>query len=534
MATQTNSIPGSGYGNPYIDSLVWGSGWTNTSTPIRYWFGSGPVAAVDSSIGAFSGHEWSDAEKSAFGAAMAQYAAVSNLTFTAAISGSEADADIVWWLAPQSAMGAGSLGLHEVPDTSWSPIYGYFNYQDPSWSYLEQGQYGFVTVIHELGHGMGLAHPHDGGDHRDATIFPGVRGPWSTGNYGLNQGIWTTMSYNDGWDKMPSNSDAYGWQGTLMALDVAALQAIYGANTTTATGDNTYQLPDSNGAGTFWSCIWDAGGVDTISNQGSVVAGIINLNEAPLVGANAGGYVSADSGVVGGFTIAHGVVIENALGGAGNDTLIGNAANNVLDGGVGQDIMSGGAGNDSYYVDNIRDSISEASGGGTDTVYAAISYTLGKNIENLALTDAGAINGTGNTANNWLTGNEAVNLLNGSSGNDILVGAGGADRLTGGRGMDTFLYLDLLDSPSGSLSRDTIIDFKASEGDHINLSAIDANTGLEGDQAFSYIGSAPFSAAGQIHFSAGLLSADTNGDGLAELEIMLVGVKVFDAAMLLA
>lgn len=534
MAIQTNDIPGSGYGNVYIDSLVWGCGWSDTSTPIRYWFGSGPVAEFDSSIGAFEGRTWTPTEQSAFVAAMAQYSAVSNLTFTEASSGGEGAADIVWWLAPETAMGAGSLGLHEVPDESWTPIYGYFNYDEPSWDFLSQGGYGFVSVIHEMGHGMGLAHPHDGGDHGDATTFPGVRGPWSTGTSGLNQGIWTTMSYNDGWNKMPSYSDAYGWQGTLMAFDIAALQAIYGANMTTATGDDLYQLPSGNAPGTFWSCIWDAGGNDTISNQGSAVATIINLNEAPLVGTNAGGFVSEDKGILGGFTIAHGVVIENALGGSGNDTLIGNAANNVLDGGAGQDVMSGGAGNDNYYVDNVRDVVTEAGNAGTDTVYAAITYTLGKNFENLVLTGGAGINGTGNTANNILTGSDAANLLNGSAGNDILIGAGGADRLTGGRGADIFTFLAASDSLSGIATRDTITDFKVREGDHINLSAIDANTSLDGDQAFSYIGGGSFTDAGQLRFSAGVLSGDTDNDGLSEFEILLVGVRVFDASMLLA
>jgi serralysin len=326
MADQTNSIPGTGYGSPYIDSLIWGCGWTGGApVAIDYFFGEGYVPLSDSSLGTdFTGAAWSGREIGAFETALDRYEAVCNVEFQpgADLAGS----DIVWWLAPESAMGAGYLGMHEVPDNSWTPIYGYFNYEDPTWQYLDQGEYGFVTVIHELGHGMGLAHPHDGGDHADATVFPGVRGPWSTGKNGLNQGIWTTMSYNDGWDKLPSHSDEYGWQGTLMALDVAALQKIYGVNTATATGDDIYALPDVNGSGTYWDCIWDAEGADTISNDGSSIACTINLNEAPLAGANAGGYVSAAKGIIGGYTIAHGAVIENAVGGSGDDTLIGNAA----------------------------------------------------------------------------------------------------------------------------------------------------------------------------------------------------------------
>jgi len=534
VATQSNSIPGSGYGSPYVDSLIWGCGWTGGApVVINYFFGEGYVPLSDSSLGTdFTGAAWSGGEKSAFGAAVAQYEAVCNVDFQQA--GDAGSADIVWWLAPESAMGAGSLGMHEVPDNSWSPIYGYFNYEDPTWQYLDQGQYGFITVIHELGHGMGLAHPHDGGDHSDATVFPGVRGPWSTGTYGLNQGIWTTMSYNDGWDKAPSASYEYGWQGTLMALDVTSLQEIYGANMATAASDDDYQLPDTLASGTFWECIWDPGGVDTISNDGSSIACTINLNEAPLVGANAGGYVSAVKDIVGGYTIAHGAAIENAVGGSGNDTLIGNAADNVLDGGAGRDVMSGGAGDDIYYVDATRETVTEASGAGIDTVYSTITYTIGRNVENLVLIDGAAINGTGNAADNFLMGNDTANLLSGGKGNDVLIGTEGPDRLTGGRGMDAFIYLSVSDSPAGFGARDMITDFRSASGDRLDLSAIDANTLAANDQAFSFIGAAVFSEAGQLRFSARILSGDTDGDGAADLEIQLVGVSSFDVTALVA
>ena len=431
MAAQTNSIAGSGYGSAYIDSLIWGCGWTGyTSSPITYYFGSGYLPASDSSIGAFTGDAWSNAEKTAFTMALANYTSVCNLKFTEASSASSAD--IVWWQAPQSAMTIGGqvmLGLHEVPDTSYPNIYGYFNYQDSSWNYLEKGQYGYISAIHELGHAFGLAHPHDGGDHADATNFPGVTNENDLGTYSMNQGIWTTMGYNDGWatNPAPGGTYSYGWQGTLMALDIAALQALYGANMNTATGNDTYMLPKVNAVGTYWSSIWDAGGTDTISNAGSSIACTINLNEAPLTGANAGGYVSWDSGIVGGFTIAHNAIIENATGGSGNDTLIGNSANNVLDGGIGNDTMIGGLGNDTYYVDNTSDVVTENLNEGSDTVYSTVNYTLGVNVENLVLTGLATINGYGNTLNNTLYGNSANNIVDGGLGNDTMIGGAGDD-----------------------------------------------------------------------------------------------------------
>ena len=545
MPTQSNSIPGHGYTVPgtttastYIDSLVWGCAWVGVSpgTPITYYFGSGAVnaghAAFDS-LPTFTGAAWTQTQKDAFTTALAQYSAVCNLSFQEAST--QGAANIVWWLAPQSAMGAGSLGLHDVPDGSTAQLYGYFNYQDPTWNYLSPGGDGFVTVIHELGHGMGLAHPHDGGDHADATRFPGVRSAFSTGSSGLNQGIWTTMSYNDGWNQAPATSYAYGYQGSLMALDVAALQAIYGANTSTRTGNDTYALPSVNAAGTYWQCLWDAGGSDTITNAGSSLACTINLNAAPLVGANAGGYVSRDLGIIGGYTIANGVTIENATGGSGNDVLVGNAADNTLDGGAGADAMSGGKGNDTYIVDNVSDSVTEQSGEGTDTVLASVSWTLSGNVENLVLTGSAALSGTGNALDNQITGNAGNNTLNGGNGNDVLIGGAGADRLTGGRGADVFKFIQASDSPVGLSLHDVITDFNPSQGDRIDLSQIDANSVAGGDQAFAYIGAAVFSGSpGELRFSAGLLAGDINGDGVADFEVQITGVSSLGPASLVA
>ena len=124
-------------------------------------------------------------------------------------------------------------------------------------------------------------------------------------------------------------------------------------------------------------------------------------------------------------------------GGAGNDTLDGGVGNDTLDGGVGNDSMIGGAGDDVFIVDATTDIASEASAGGTDTVQAAATFTLGLNIEQLVLTGTVAINGTGNSVANVITGNTAANLLSGSGGNDTLIGNDGNDTLDGGTGNDS-------------------------------------------------------------------------------------------------
>lgn len=122
----------------------------------------------------------------------------------------------------------------------------------------------------------------------------------------------------------------------------------------------------------------------------------------------------------------------SATGNALDNTLTGNSGDNSLDGGAGEDVMIGGAGNDVYYVENGDDIVSEtlSTGGGTDTVYAALSYTATTNVENVILSAGG---------NLTLSGNAGVNTLTGNTGNNILDGKAGADRMVGGDGDDTYV-----------------------------------------------------------------------------------------------
>jgi trimeric autotransporter adhesin len=111
----------------------------------------------------------------------------------------------------------------------------------------------------------------------------------------------------------------------------------------------------------------------------------------------------------------------SATGNTQNNVLTGNTGNNSLDGGSGDDTLAGGLGDDTYTVDSSGDTITENADEGSDTVQSGIDYTLGSNLENLALTGSSTLSGTGNTLNNILTGNSGTNTLTGGAGDDTYV-----------------------------------------------------------------------------------------------------------------
>jgi serralysin len=354
----TTSHPGSGYGSDYIDALVkGGTGWEKSAaTILTYSF-----APVDSDTPA-----WTASEKQAFANACQAYANVCNLKFVEGVYRDQAaeSTSLVFHKVPQSTWtddGSGMVTLadfqfpYDGANVFYGAFDGRFNYQHSSWSYLQAGGLGFNTILHELGHGLGLAHPF--GNNSPETNFPGVTTWQDFGSDQLDQGVWTVMAYHHDWQNSPGNHTygfKWGYGQTPMSFDVATMQALYGANTTFKTGNDTYVLPTAEQDGVGWQCIWDAGGVDTLSNAGASSACQINLNAYPKQGGvPSGGFVSYNIGnqIAGGFTIADGVDIENAIGGNGDDVLTGNALANSLSGGGGNDTLTGGAGADHFVFD---------------------------------------------------------------------------------------------------------------------------------------------------------------------------------------
>ena len=507
-----------------------------------------------------------DWEKEVYLNAFGAYSKVADLVYVEVQDRTDADFVLITYEGTPGP-GVSLLGRMSPPDEE-NEGRTEFNANDERWTEegLAPGGFSFNTLIHELGHGHGLAHPHDNGGRSGIMhgVEPdGVAFSYTNGDFDLNQGVYTMMSYEDGWEMSPYGSaettDPYGWLGSLMAFDVAAIQDKYGVNEAWATGKDTYILKDVNAAGTYYECLWDAGGIDLIAYSGARDANI-DLRAASLeYEYGGGGWISYAHGVFGGFTIANGVTIENATSGWGNDTLIGNSAANVLtsgagndmlDGGGGGDRMIGGTGNDTYNVDSTGDRVIELVQGGTDTVLASVSHTLSDHVERLIYEGAGPATLRGNIRNNLIDASAATGVVNisggdgvdqlkggsagdtlfggrnadtlfGNGGNDRIYGGPGGDKMLGGAGADSFIY----DASSVDGSQDRISGFSHAEGDKIGLGSIDANTNVAGNQAFTFIGNSAFSGtAGELHLiidATGrfLAEGDVNGDAIADFAI---------------
>ncbi len=241
---------------------------------------------------------------------------------------------------------------------------------------------------------------------------------------------------------LPQTLDAGGGNDVINSHGLA-LEVLGGA------GDD--RLNGGNAAGFF-----DGGdGTDT-ADYSTATKGVI----VQMVSGNPGGTIGgrgllANVEIVNGSNFADKLLGDggdNVLnGGGGNDFLSGGDGNDTLYGGAGADKLVGGAGDDTYIMDDHLDTIVEGGNGGTDTVRTSLDWTLTAGLENLVLTGAAAVNGTGTAKANVLTGNDAANTLLGLGGNDVLVGGGGQDVLDGGKGSDVYVVNALSDETSAEI-----------------------------------------------------------------------------------
>ncbi|MBI5277378.1 MAG: Ig-like domain-containing protein [Burkholderiales bacterium] len=406
-------------GDEVIDSLIWGTRWQ--SHTVNYSFAtSNSYYSTSSSTGygPSSGDEepWSDwdvltsSQKTSVRAALAAWSAVADLKFNEVTDSSTVAGDIRFAFSSSSS---GQAWAYSPADAAWGGDV-WFNTDGTSHgSNWTAGSYEFLAAIHEIGHAIGLKHPFSTSPYNSALIPEG----WDCRSF-------TVMSYSAGLD-LPNTYFSFE-PTTPMLADILALQEIYGPNTSTNAGDNTFSF----GNGTYHQTIWDAGGTDWIVDTSSLGSEIdLRAGYGSSLGTDV--YVQDLFGTnlfaVYNVWIAFDVTIENARGGSGKDVIRGNDLANIVDGGAGADSLYGGKGGDTYYADNVGDVITEDGGEGSDLVYSSIAYTLPANVESLVLTGSGNLSGTGNADANLLTGNTGSNQLKGGAGNDTIDGGAGND-----------------------------------------------------------------------------------------------------------
>lgn len=338
---------------------------------------------------------------------------------------------------------------------------------------LGDSYYAVTTMIHEIGHAIGLSHPGDY-DALDDEDGDGVPDPISYANdaaFAQDSLQYSIMSYWDAYETGAQHIDwslaNFAYAATPLVHDIAAIQAIYGADTTTRAGNTVYGFNSTADRAAYdftlntrpIVAIWDGGGNDTLDFSGWMTPSIIDLNEgafssgggtmefATLEEVNANrislGLAARDQatyddyvalrealGLENGLfkdniSIAYGVTIENAVGGGGDDLIIANNVANRIDGRDGFDTVS-------YQTATTGVTVSLLTGGGT-------GGALGDRLTSIEA----------------LIGSAFDDRLTGSAGRNVLEGGAGNDRLTGAGGRDMFVF-QVTNQSSGT---DRILDF---------------------------------------------------------------------------
>jgi Ca2+-binding RTX toxin-like protein len=350
------------------------------------------------------------------------------------------------------------------------------------------------------------------GDDGD-NVISGLAGDNHLYGYGGNDALWggedeDSLEGGEGADVLKG----FGGNDFLIGGDEA--DTMWGG-----TGDDLYSVDDAadvvtefagEGSDTVWASIHY-----TLGDQ------VENLTLVNIGGLNGTGN---DLG-----NVIVGNDYDNLLNGAGGaDTIAGNNGADIIDGGTGADTMLGGQGFDIFIVDDANDLVLEYANEGFDQVQTTVSYSLthGSEVEVLyadPATTTAAIN---------LTGNELDNIVVGNDGINVLIGGLGVDTLRGNGGGDGFLWSSI--DETGLTNPDIVADYSTAQGDVLHFTNIDADETVAGNQDFTFISTAAFTAPGQINwFSNGTdtfiqfnTDADLAADGMIQLSGVLSGDSV--------
>ncbi|MEW5726700.1 MAG: M10 family metallopeptidase, partial [Pseudomonadota bacterium] len=308
----------------YTSALLYPQDWRwnadqahGTAVTVTYSF-------MTSSPGTYGGFRaFNETEKQAARDALAEWAKVANITFKEVSSGGQIAFGNAELGSPSGmTLWKGTSGKYSGMKTTHADVYmdvsGNLTYGD--------GSFGYRAMLHEIGHALGLKHTFD----TSGTTLSGVE----------NTAQYSVMSY----DNPPSTPNVQ--PHTAQLYDIAAVQYLYGVNKATNAGNTVYQWSSSK---TEVMTIWDGGGSDTMDASNQTRAATIDMREGKFssIGTYNGG--AAKNNVA----VAFGTVIEKAVGGSGNDTIIGNAAGNVIIGGGGADILTGGSGGDAFCYETL-------------------------------------------------------------------------------------------------------------------------------------------------------------------------------------
>jgi serralysin len=300
-----------------------------------------------------------------------QYAAVSNLNFAEVAATDVSDITIAKTTSERTAHTYYPGSLAANGDIWFGNTYNYAT--------AKIGSYEYRSTMHELGHSLGLKHGHEA-SYYTADVL-------TTDHDSMEFSVMTYRSYVGGAAQYTSSQ--WSFSQTLMMEDIAAIQHLYGANFNDQAGNSVYTFNTSTGemkingvsegvpgGNVIFRTVWDGNGVDTydLSNYRTN----LSLDLTPGGWSNFGTQLAWLDGT--GTHKAQGNVynahlyngdvrslIENANGGAANDTIKGNDANNNLQGNGGRDALYGGAGNDTLFGGAGNDKL--YGGAGNDVFY---------------------------------------------------------------------------------------------------------------------------------------------------------------------